>query len=303
MGHCVAISFPAVEAFYWVAQLHSFKAAAERLHITQPTVSYRIGELEEQLGVVLFIRQRRQVTLTSEGEAMKRYAEAMIGIARDIESNIKTRNTKLPTLRVGVMDSFATVGLPALLDELDARFSGTRVAATVDTSHSLARQLAEGLLDVALLSTPPKHDNVALELLGRQSVEWIAGTRLGMKREFVSDGDLLAQRVFSTPAPSNLHDLITSSLSSSSTLGLRLNVCNNLSVILNLVETGSGISILPVRLVRDQLTRGIVHILETPSKLPMQDVFIGTNKGAVVRALPQVTQMIRKVSSDVAFCG
>ena len=73
--------------------------------------------------------------------------------------------------------------------------------------------------------------------------------------------------------------------------------------ILNLVETGSGISILPVRLVREQLARGIVHILETPSKLPMQDVFIGTNKGAVVRALPQVTQMIRKVSSDVAFCG
>jgi len=55
--------------------------------------------------------------------------------------------------------------------------------------------------------------------------------------------------------------------------------------------------------VREQLARGIVHILETPSKLPMQDVFIGTNKGAVVRALPQVTQMIRKVSSDVAFCG
>lgn len=35
----------------------------------------------------------------------------------------------------------------------------------------------------------------------------------------------------------------------------------------------------------------------------MQDVFIGTNKGAVVRALPQVAQMIRKVSVDVAFCG
>jgi hypothetical protein len=46
-----------------------------------------------------------------------------------------------------------------------------------------------------------------------------------------------------------------------------------------------------------------VHLLRTHSRLPMQDVFIGTNKGAVVRALPQVAEMIRKVSVDVAFCG
>ena len=52
-----------------------------------------------------------------------------------------------------------------------------------------------------------------------------------------------------------------------------------------------------------QLKAGTVHLLRTPSRLPMQDVFIGTNKGAVVRALPQVAQMIRKVSVDVAFCG
>jgi len=103
----MALSFSAVEAFYWASQLRSFNAAAEKLSITQPTVSYRIKELEEQLGVPLFIRQKRQLQLTSEGEALKHYAEAMIGIARDIESNIKTRNTRLPTLRVGVMDSFA----------------------------------------------------------------------------------------------------------------------------------------------------------------------------------------------------
>ena len=133
----MALSFSALESFYWVAQLRNFSAAAEKLHITQPTVSYRIRELEEHLGVSLFVRQKRGLLLTSEGEALKRYAESMIGIARDIESNIRTRNTRLPTLRVGVMDSFAVVCLPALLNELDIRFAGTRVAATVDTSPAL----------------------------------------------------------------------------------------------------------------------------------------------------------------------
>ncbi|MGF9567854.1 LysR family transcriptional regulator [Neorhizobium sp. JUb45] len=299
----MALSFSAVESFYWVSQLRSFNAAADKLNVTQPTVSYRIKELEEQLGVALFVRQKRQLLLTSEGEALKHYAEAMIGIARDIESNIKTRNTRLPTLRVGVMDSFAATCLPALLDELDSRFSGTRVAATIDNSHNLARQLSEGILDVAVLSTPPSHENVALELLGRQTVEWVASPKLIGTNEFVSDSDLLNLRIFSTPAPSNIHSLTTNALGGNSSFGLRLNLCNSISAILTLVEAGTGLSILPARMVQEQVKNKTLQILKTQSRLPKQDVFIGTNKGAVVRALPQVIQMVRKVTVDAAFCG
>lgn len=299
----MSLSFPALESFYWVSQLRSFNAAADKLNITQPTVSYRIRELEEQLGVSLFVRQKRQLLLTSEGEALKRYAESMIAIARDIEANIKTRNTRLPTLRVGVMDSFAVVCLPALLEELDNRFAGTRIAATVDTSHNLVAQLSEGLLDIAVLSTPPPYDNVALELLGRQTVEWVASPKLNLSPDFVSDSDLLKQRIFSTPAPSNLHSLTSNALASDIRAGLRLNVCNSLGAILNLVEAGTGISILPTRLLQDQVRRGTVQILKTQARLPMQEVFIGTNKGAIVRALPQVAQMIRRVSVNVGFCS
>jgi len=299
----VALSFAAVESFYWVSQLRSFNAAAAKLNVTQPTVSYRIGELEEQLGVSLFHRRKRQLLLTSEGEALIRYAEEMIRIARDIEANIKTRDSRLPTLRVGVMDSFAAICLPALLDELDIRFASTRIAATVDTSHSLAKQLSEGFLEVAVLSTPPAHENVSLELLGRQTVEWIASPKLGLSQDLVSDTDLLMQRLFSTPAPSNLHSLTTNALSGNSSVGLRLNLCNSLGAIVNLVEAGTGVSILPTCLLQDKLRKGTLQVVRTQARLPMQEVFIGTNKGSVVRAIPQVAQMIRKVSVNTGFCG
>lgn len=299
----MALSFSALESFYWVSQLRSFNAAAGKLNVTQPTVSYRIHELEKQLGVSLFVRKKRLLLLTSEGEALKQYAESMIAIARDIESNIKTRNTRLPTLRVGVIDSFAAVCLPALLNELDNRFAGTRIAAMVDTSHKLADQLSEGLLDIAVLSTPPPHDNVSLELLGRQSVDWIASPRLQLPRAFVSDGDLLEQRIFTTPAPSNLHSLIVGALAGTGGVGLRLNVCNSLGTILNLVESGTGISILPTRLLQDRIRVGTIQVLTRRMTLPMQEVFIGTNKGAIVHALPQVAQMLRKVSASMGFCS
>lgn len=299
----MALSFSAIETFYWVSQLRSFSGAAKQLNVTQPTVSYRIRELEERLGVNLLGRQKRQLILTSEGEALKIYSEAMIAIARDIETNIRTRNTVAPALRVGVIDSFAAVGLPSLLYELDKRFAGSRVAATVDTSYTLAGQLSEGLLDIAVLSTPPAHDNVALELLGRQTVSWVASIKLGLSVNPVLDSELLRQRIFSTPAPSNLHTLTSNALSGNNSVGLRLNVCNSLGAILKLVESGAGISILPTCLVKEQIEHGSLRVLDTGTKLVMQEVFIGTNKGAIIKVLPQVAQMIRRVSIDVGYCS
>ncbi|MCC0025146.1 MAG: LysR family transcriptional regulator [Hyphomicrobiaceae bacterium] len=297
----MSINYPALEAFYWAAQLRSFNKAADRLNITQPTISYRIRELEEQLGVPLFLR-KRQLVLTGEGDALVRYAEQMIGIARNIDANIRTRNTRLPTLRVGVVDSFAVIGLPCLLDTLDTRFADTRIAITVNTSHDLAKQLSEGLLDIAVLSTPPHYENIELELLGLQEVAWLAHPKLGLDAGIMSETDLLHQRILATPAPSNLHLLTTSSLRGTVQLALRLNYCNNLNVIVRMVEAGSGIGILPTRLLQEQLQQGKVHVVRTGRDLPMQEVFIGCNKGSKLGALKRITSMIREISIELAYC-
>ena len=66
-----------------------------------------------------------------------------------------------------MIDSFAAVCLPSLLDELDNRFTGARIAAMVDTSHKLADQLSRAAGYSGPAYAPPSHDNVALELLGR----------------------------------------------------------------------------------------------------------------------------------------
>lgn len=155
-----------------------------------------------------------------------------------------------------------------------------------DTSHKLADQLSEGLLDIAVLSTPPSHDNVALELLGRQTVDWIASRKLGLQQTLVCDEALLNKRIFATPAPSNLHSLTISVLAATADGGLRLNICNSLGTILNLVESGTGISILPTRLLQERNQSGTIQVLKTQRALPLQEVFMGTNKGAIVRALP-----------------
>ena len=60
-------SFRQLEAFYWVARLGSFRAAAQRLHLTQPTITLRIKELEKKLDKLLFDRSEYRARLTRQG--------------------------------------------------------------------------------------------------------------------------------------------------------------------------------------------------------------------------------------------
>jgi DNA-binding transcriptional LysR family regulator len=82
-----------VRTFRAVAEELSFSRAAAKLGYVQSSVSAQVGALEQELGVSLFVRQKRQLVLTSEGEALKHYAESMIAIAREAE---RVANGKWP---------------------------------------------------------------------------------------------------------------------------------------------------------------------------------------------------------------
>jgi DNA-binding transcriptional LysR family regulator len=71
-------SLAQLEAFYWVARLGGFRAAAEQLHRTQPTISLRIQELESALGVALFDRSGSRIQLTGAGREMMPYVEQIL---------------------------------------------------------------------------------------------------------------------------------------------------------------------------------------------------------------------------------
>ena len=72
------MDMPSLKAFLSVAKLASFSAAAEALHLTQPAVSKRISQLEQQLGVKLFDRVGRKVLLTESGTALYPRAQQLL---------------------------------------------------------------------------------------------------------------------------------------------------------------------------------------------------------------------------------
>src|SRR5580692_12433276 len=86
------IQISQLEAVQWIARLGSFRAAAMRLNLSQPTISMRVRELERHLGTALFDRSGYRAQLTEAGRDLVRYAERILSLTDEIEQ----RSARVP---------------------------------------------------------------------------------------------------------------------------------------------------------------------------------------------------------------
>src|SRR5262249_22215547 len=168
------VTLSQVEAFYWIARLGSFHAAAARLNLTQPSISLRIRGLEQGLGLRLFDRVGRQVQVTVEGAALLPQAERMVSLAEQIATKNALSDPLRGRLRLGAPDSFGLVCMPGLLGALRKQYPDLAVALTIDNSSVLNRKLNERELDVAFLVDPYVDGHIRLEPLGAITNVWVA---------------------------------------------------------------------------------------------------------------------------------
>ncbi|WP_156680659.1 LysR family transcriptional regulator [Sphingomonas profundi] len=142
-----------VRMFVAVADMLSFRRAAEQLHVAQPWLSVQIRRLEEQLGFRFVDRDRnRIVTLTPEGRAFLPAARAYVRAAEDAAAAAQAINRRARTiLRVGAPDFSADIPERGrLIDDFTARHPDIEVEVVNAWSMVLREQLRAGTLDVAL---------------------------------------------------------------------------------------------------------------------------------------------------------
>ena len=93
---------PKLSTLLTAAELGSFTRAANALSLTQPAVSHHIKELEQQLGVTLFLRKKGQIQLTAEGEIVVQYVRRMKALEQQMMQELKSSDRRLTRLRVGI---------------------------------------------------------------------------------------------------------------------------------------------------------------------------------------------------------
>jgi len=150
------LSFRQLRVFLEVAQRGGVTAAAQVLHLTPPAVSMQIKELENQVGLQLFDRQGRTLTLSTAGEYFVVHAKRMLGALRDAD-NAMARFKKLEhgLLTVGMV-STAKYFVPRLLGAFRRDHPGIDVKLMVaNNRESLVAQMEAGHADLAIMGRPP----------------------------------------------------------------------------------------------------------------------------------------------------
>jgi len=138
-----------------VADLRHFGHAAERCHVTQPTLSGQLRKLEESLGAPLVERTTRVVTLTPLGERIVAHARRILEEADQISELARHRQGTLTSvLRLGIIPTLSPYILPLFLDKLHQTYPQLRLILREDLTDNLLVALEEHALDVLLIALP-----------------------------------------------------------------------------------------------------------------------------------------------------
>lgn len=141
--------------FWTVAKEGSLKQAAEKLHVSQPSISAQLSELEEVLGEKLFRRSGRSKVLTDAGQVALRYAEEIFTLGRELVNAVKQRPTaQALRLYVGVADSFPKLVTNGILKPVFTMAQPVHVICREGKLDDLLGQLAAHRLDIVLADEP-----------------------------------------------------------------------------------------------------------------------------------------------------
>ena len=285
-----------LEAFYWIARLGGFHAAAARLNLTQPTISLRIRGLEEALSLKLFERAGRLARLTAEGRQLLPQAERIVGLSEELHLKTALDDPLRGRLRLGAPDSFGLTSMPGLLAALRKQYPELSVALTIDNSTVLSQKLNDRELDIAILADPGVAAHIGKEPLGTIECAWVASTRLGLPERAVRPSDLLRHEIFTNPEPSNLMTLLRDWFASAGLEAARLSTCNSLSVILRLTMAGAGVSLLPLAILpRRRAEGGSLRVLRAQPQLGRPRLFAAYQLDKAGRTVDAVMGTARRM--------
>jgi DNA-binding transcriptional LysR family regulator len=151
--------------FLEIVSTGSFVRAAERLNVAQTTVSARIRTLEERLGRPLFVRNKAGASLTPAGEQLLRYAPTFVQLWQRVQHQVAVPAGPKSVLAIG---SEVSLWEPLLLDWvlwMRRHHPDLALRVSVDVPQDLINQVASGVVDVAVLYSPPHRPGLKIDLL------------------------------------------------------------------------------------------------------------------------------------------
>ncbi|UOE50262.1 LysR family transcriptional regulator [Mucilaginibacter sp. SMC90] len=235
-----------LKIFEAVATNGSFTKAAEAMYTVQSNVTARIKNLEEEFGADLFTRTSRKVALTSAGETLMQYSKKIAHLMQEAKKDIKKFSQVSGNLKIGCIETTMAFKVPDILNRFTEAYPDVDLEFKSQMRSDLINDVINYKLDAAFVSAPINSPELEQLHIKEEQLVIIAPAHGPELKEL-----LMAQplKIIVFDQGCVFRARLEAWLNAKGIIQYKSIILNSLEGIINLVEAGLGISILPAELI------------------------------------------------------
>lgn len=275
------INYESYKIFYYTAINKSVSKAAEILLISQPAVSYQIKTLEEELGITLFVRTKKGVTLTEEGEILFSYVKKGIEAFYNGENALTNlKNLDYGNIRIGSSATVSKHVLMPYLEKFHKTYPNIEINITNNLTEELLKDLRNGNLDILILNMPmAEYKDLSIKKI--MNVQDIFVTNEYYYKKIngsINLKDLNKYPLLFQKKPSNTREYLDKYLKENNTILTPKMEIVSYNLIMDFLKIGFGIGYATKEFIKPELANKELYELDIIPKVPKRYIGIVTLK-------------------------
>ncbi|HUN52079.1 MAG TPA: LysR substrate-binding domain-containing protein [Candidatus Sulfotelmatobacter sp.] len=273
--------------FAAVARSGGITRAADLLHTVQSNVTQRIRLLEAELGVPLFLRHSRGVTLTSAGSQLLPYAERIGSLLREARRAAADGSEPRGQIAIGALETATALRLPPVLAVYGQRYPEVDISIETGTSASLLEAVLERRLEAAFVAGPVSHAELLVLPLLQEELVLVTAPRVAGFDDLARQSPL---KLIVFRAGCTYRNQLERLLAARGILGARRLEFGTLDGIIGCTAAGIGVTLLPRAVVAQAAAEGRIALHALPPEdarvdtvlVRRQDMFVSTALGRFI---------------------
>jgi LysR family transcriptional regulator, hydrogen peroxide-inducible genes activator len=264
-----------------VAQEKNFRRAATKSFVSQPALSLAIKKIENELGILIFERNRMGISLTSVGEKIVNQAQKVLEEVEKIKAiSIVEKNDEQVDVKLGLIYSIAPYLLPSIIPLLKNTSPDIVLEAEEDITKNLINKLKEGSIDAAIIALPFDVPGIEIQMLYDEPFKvLISSKHQWSKKQKIHAKDLKHEKILLLD---NTHCFSMQVRESCPGISDKAEVQagTSLETIRNMVASNLGISILPQSATVKNYLNDSINILSFENPVPFRRVAMAFRQGS-----------------------
>ena len=287
-----------LQVFHAVAGTLSFTRAAESLHMTQPSVTHQIRQLEEELGTRLFDRAGNRISLTEAGAEVADYAARILGLYGEMQEAVKTlTGERAGLVTLGASTTVAEYMLPELLGDFRRRFPEVRIRLRVANTDAVVAMVADSTIDLGVVEGAVDNGLLRVEECRRDELQVLVPPDHALAAgESVRPGQLLDWPFLFREDGSGTRSVIERYLAEHDIDPARLEQpfeLGSTEAIKGAVRAGTGISILSRATLEKEIELGLLAVRPLDPRLERPYWFVRQRHKFRTRLMDELFQFAR----------